>query len=290
MTRFLYLSDTHLGGETALFHHQPPYPWHLPELVALLRGWCREHGPVDFLLHGGDLIHLTDDTFIARAADLFGSLGMPVHLCLGNHDLTSPDARRRWLAGAPCFFPGGATDYSLEFADCLLHVVPTQWGDTPYCWEEEQRAHFLPAQLDRLQSALNRHPERLHILCTHAPGRAVSSAQTGFAKPFHPSGDDYMALLDGLGAAHPHLRLVLSAHSHLNMHLHDGGVHYVSCSSFVETPFEFKLVEVDGACLRVSTHNLLDRVSFDAVYDWERTYVQGRPVDRGFEDPAPAVR
>jgi hypothetical protein len=60
------------------------------------------------------------------------------------------------------------------------------------------------------------------------------------------------------------------------------GVHYITVSPLVETPFEFKLFEVLPESLTMETHNLSDRVDFGARYDWNRTFVQGRACDRSF--------
>jgi len=58
---------------------------------------------------------------------------------------------------------------------------------------------------------------------------------------------------------------------------------YITVSSFVETPFEFKLFEVDGKTLSMQTHNLREAIGFPTVYDWDSTFVQGRAKDRSFQ-------
>ena len=48
----------------------------------------------------------------------------------------------------------------------------------------------------------------------------------------------------------------------------------------METPFEFKLIEVDESNFKISTHNLISQVKFKASYDFDKVFVQGRLIDR----------
>ena len=86
-----------------------------------------------------------------------------------------------------------------------------------------------------------------------------------------------MGLVDKYGVT-----CVLGAHSHVNMKREINGVNYITVSSFVETPFEFKLFEVTSDSVSMKTHNLLDRIDFRADYNWDNTFVQGRACDRSF--------
>ena len=65
----------------------------------------------------------------------------------------------------------------------MLHVVPTQWCDRPYLWEQEQRPHFLREHLMHLKRALAARPEALHLLCTHGEVLGVPPDQVGHAIP-----------------------------------------------------------------------------------------------------------
>lgn len=279
MTRFIYLCDSHLAATAPAYTQQPAYFDRQAELLHLLDQWIRRDGGIDFVLHGGDMIHATHLNTLQQAAELF-QLSVPVYLCLGNHDLTEPQAHHWWLEHAPAFFPHGTVDYTWVTEDCALHVFPNQWGELPYYWGERQDAAFLPEQQHQLARALTEHPDRLHILSTHAPSRGLPPAQTGFDTPYHGAPLSFEAEINACTNRCHDLRLVLSAHSHLTMHRHEAGTHYVSCSSFVEAPFEFKLIEVEANQLSMATHSLAHQVSFRWRYDFSKTYVQGRPVDR----------
>jgi Icc protein len=99
-TRLVQFTDTHL----------------LPDPDASLRGArplrrlraCVEHArrhffPADAVVVTGDIVH-DEPAAYRTVADVFGSLGVPVLLIPGNHDL--PDAMRREFARAP-FQVGG---------------------------------------------------------------------------------------------------------------------------------------------------------------------------------------
>jgi 3',5'-cyclic AMP phosphodiesterase CpdA len=286
MARFVYLSDTHLGGTQAGFLQQPKYPEQLPALVRHLADWIVADGAIDFVLHGGDLLDATTPANLAAVRDTF-ALPVPLYLCLGNHDLTTPNALTDWLRAASVCFPDGAPCYTLRRPDCRVHVVPNHWDDLPWFWGGPQRDHFRPEQLAFLRAALAEAPHLPHVLATHAPARPVYPEQTGLPAPIHPSSAEFQAALTQLAADHPHLRLVLSAHNHLNAHRQEQRTHYVSSPSFVETPYEFKVIEVRPGYLRVTTHSLVERVAWRPAYDFARNYVQGRVCDREFLDETP---
>ena len=68
----------------------------------------------------------------------------------------------------------------------------------------------------------------------------------------------------------------------MNMHVEKTKVHYVTVSAFVESPFEFKLFEMQSDLLSMTTISLADRLPFKADYDKNKTFVQGRMIDRSF--------
>ena len=61
----------------------------------------------------------------------------------------------------------------------------------------------------------------------------------------------------------------------------------VTVSAFTETPFDFKVFEIGkNGSVEMKTVNLASEVSFPTRYDFDKTYVQGRPCDRSFSDPS----
>lgn len=285
MTRLIYLSDSHLGGTLEGYHQQMRYAEREGEIVAALQRFIdaqADTAPIDLVLHGGDIIDATSDDAIRAAANLF-NLSVTVHLCLGNHDITTRDAVSRWLALAPQLFPDGRPEFTLRFDDCVIHVAPNHWGLEPYVWDSEQSPRFDESQLAMLAAAMDRDTDRPHVLLTHSPVMGMPEAQSGEAGPLHGSSDAFLAQVRSLVEPREHVRLVLGAHSHMNTCVEGGGVRYVTSSSLIETPFEFKVMELSRSALTMRTHSLDGAMAFRATYDFDRTHVQGRACDRGFE-------
>jgi predicted phosphodiesterase len=264
------------------YHQQPPYPERVAQLLGLLDRWIREQGDIDFCLHGGDMINSSDGDNIRSARETF-DLAVPTYLCLGNHDLTTPDALEKWLSEAPRFFSDYRPEFSLELADCTVHVLPNHWEERLYYWDDRQEPRFAEAQLAAVEARLAASPHKPHLLCTHCTVLGVPPEQTGFEAPYHAPPPDFARAVTGLADRYPQLRCVLYGHSHLNMAAERRGVQYVSVSGLAETPFEFKVFEVAGGYLRMRTLNLWERIPFDAAYDWDKAFVQGRARDRGFQ-------
>jgi DNA repair exonuclease SbcCD nuclease subunit len=292
MTRFVFLTDTHLGATNDVgYTQQPRRADQLPALLGLLDDWIvrdavvergRGREPVAFVLHGGDIVDDASPELLRSAVATF-RLSVPVYLALGNHDLTRGDAAEMWLREAADFFPDGGFVTTLRGDGWMLHVVPTQWCDTPYLWEQAQRPHFLSEHVAELERVLARHPDSLHLLCTHAEVLGGPPEQRGTTEPFHAPIPSWTEAVTRFLSRYPQLRGVLGGHNHINTHRVLGKAHLVTGSAFAETPFEFKVVEVTSAGWSMRTMALLPEVSFRADYDWDRTFVQGRRCDRTVE-------
>ncbi len=281
MTRFIYIADSHFGADPMGYQQQTGYPQRLPDILAALWAHPAVKGGIDFVLHGGDMIDSTTNDHIHTAAKLF-ELPVPVYLCLGNHDLTTPDAAGRWLEQAPRLFRGGTPNYTVVAAECVIHVVPNHWGDKPYYWAESQEASLDSGQLEQLAQGLVTHPELPHIILTHSPVWGLPTAQTGLAEPYHPPRGSLAGAIMALVAENTNVTCVLGAHNHLNMRVNHAGAEFVTVSSLVETPFEFKLFEVTPQRMEMTTLSLSAALPFQGEYDPAKSFVQGRAVDRSF--------
>ena len=280
MTRFAFITDTHLGGNAEAYQQQTGCFDALPEITAALRARLQAEG-VEFVIHGGDMIHKTSDTTITAGAALM-DVGVPVHLCLGNHDLTTPDSPVRWPALAPQLFPGGDTDFTVATPDVAIHVAMTHWQLDAVYWSNEQNPHLKPDQLARLDAQLTAHADRPQIVVTHTPIFGLPPEQTGLPGPYHEPAPLARDSVVELASRHPSLRAVLGGHNHMNMCVLHDGVHYVTGSSLAETPFEFKLLEAADGHLSMRTISLVEQLPGLAPYNHDRSYVQGRPIDRQF--------
>ena len=281
MMRFVYIADSHVGAGDVGYRQQPRYADRLPELVALLDAWIRQAGDIDFVLHGGDMVDAASVDNVRAARELF-RFSVPVYLCLGNHDLSRKNALDLWRVEAPAFFPDGDPVFTVRRPECIVHVVPTQWCDTPYFWRDAQQPHFLPGHLERVEAAIAENPAAVHVLCTHGDIFEIPPEQTGFTFAYHPPLATYTQTVADFVRKWPQVRCVLAAHNHLNTRVERDGAHFATVSAFTETPFEFKVVQVDLGALSMTTRNLLPDVTFKALYDYDKTFVQGRQKDRAF--------
>ncbi|PIU63799.1 MAG: hypothetical protein COS85_14930 [Armatimonadetes bacterium CG07_land_8_20_14_0_80_59_28] len=281
MTRFVYSADTHFGAVGPIYHQQNSYVERLPELIDCLARWIKRRGDINFVLHGGDMVNAGTAENIQLAAEGFVPLS-PMHLSLGNHDLTEDNSLEAWLSQAPKLLCGGQPDYTIETEDCAVHIAPTQWCGIPYRWESELEPDLLPEQIERLRRSIEERSDVLHLLCTHSPVFDVPPAQTGWDDPFHLPPEGFTASVMSLVNRFPQLGCVMGAHSHVNMHVEEGGCHFVTVSAFSEAPFEFKVFEVAGGEVRMSTRDLAKEVEFEFTYDDTRAYAQGRECDRSF--------
>jgi hypothetical protein len=284
MTRLIYLSDSHHGGGPQGYHRQPPYIERLPQLIAALELWMRREGGIDLVLHGGDMVEWAEADQIARAVGDWAALSVPLYLALGNHDLTTPDALHHWRKFGGHLFPGGEPAYTLDLGDCLLHIVPTQWGVRPFFWDgAHPHACLYPEQLAELEARIAGGYGIPQLLCCHGAPQGVPAAQTGADHDFDAPPAAYTEALDDLATAYPDLRLILSGHSHVNALGTLGEGHWLMSGSFSESPFEFKDIEITDEGLTVRTVSLYHEVGWRAAYDFDAAYVQGRPRDRALQ-------
>lgn len=282
MTRFVFLTDTHVGARPMGYQQQPGHPERLPELLGALRARIAAEGGADFILHGGDLADSADEENIRAAVNALANLGIPVRLCLGNHDLTAPDALERWQKHARDLLPEERPEFSIATPDLVVHVVPNHWCEQAYFWKDAQEERFSEDQLRWLRSELRRRPELPHILVTHSPVFGLPPEQTGRADPLHPPCLSFTGTILRLADEHPQLRCVLGGHNHMNSRIERQGVQYVTASAFVETPFEAKLIEVSPPRMVMRTLRL-GTTEPPGEYRADRAFVQGRAVDREFD-------
>jgi hypothetical protein len=281
MTKFIYLADSHYGSNPPGYQQQRACPERLMEVIDTLKKYIMDER-IDFVLHGGDLIDFTSEENIRGGAELFGALDVPIYLCLGNHDLTTPDALHQWLRLAPQFFPGGKPEFSILHEDCAIHVVPNHWGDYAYYWNVDQRMSFDATQKEFLEIALSANIDQPHLCLTHGPTFGLPLQQTGFDEEYHIPNEEFTQTMCDIAARHPHLRCVLGAHNHLNMCRRRAETYFVTTSAFVGTPFEVKLFEVTREKLSMATVTLGNRMNEKNAYNFDKTFVQGRSVDREF--------
>jgi DNA repair exonuclease SbcCD nuclease subunit len=278
MTRFLYITDTHLGGSTISYKQQIAYREILSDLLMLLNKKMIKLGDIDFVINGGDIIDRYDESFLIKARQFF-HMSKPVYFCLGNHDLTTPDASKGWLEKAPDFFNDKSLHFELETKDCILHILPNHWCEQEYFWRKDQEPYFSPEQLERLTEKLE-NSDLPHIIITHANIIGISQEQTGFDEEYHTQNETFIKAFTKLIDSFPQIKCILCAHNHINSINMLKNVPVISTSSFTESPFEFKFFEINNGILSIKTLNIFSDLPSKVDYDFNKTFVQGRNKDR----------
>ncbi len=288
MTKFICISDSHVGVDqekynTVNYHIQKGYHDHDEEIVNSLSRLI-ESESIDFVVHSGDIIDSASVEQIQSVHKLFAALPVPLYLCLGNHDLDDSDAQLWWLEHAPSFFPNNQINYSLNCDDCVIHMVPNQWGDEAYTWTTTQKATFLDEQLTFLNTALEQRPDVFHFVVTHSPVFGIDQEQVGPGMGTHAADEGFIQCFETLCKRHPHLRVVVGGHTHHNMYVSDYNCHFVTTSAFLEAPFDCKMFTINNEeqLIDMCTRSLASDVPFPVEYDYDKTQSQGRLWDRSF--------
>ena len=277
INRFVYLTDTHIGQPRKLANQ-----WRCTDLIEplldALADWMGHH-PVDFVLHGGDIVVGPTPERIEAATRLFERLGVPTWLCLGNHDLERPEAIDTWRRHRHGLLPEGEPDYGFDFDQFRLFVVANHYTrtDRPYFYATDQSlAPFIDdAQVSRMDRFIGTSDKPV-IVASHwalAPSWLQIKDGTGI----DPA---YIGVFTDLGQRHDTLKLVLTAHIHANTCCRHGSFTSMSTAAFAECPFEFRYITVDAGVIRVETVSLRDAIHEPSEYLQENAWVQGTPEAR----------
>lgn len=288
MTKFIFLTDTHIGAKKDTgFTQQKRYVENAAEIFRALDLWIKNDSAIDFVLHGGDIVDYVDELTIKTANEIF-KLSVPVYFCLGNHDLTSNNSPDLWIKYASDFFINNSPNFSIISRNLAIHIIPNQWGETPYHWNGSMSPHFLPEQakliFDKEKELTSIYTDEIiHMLCTHNEVMGISAEQTGLDSDIHVPPKSFQNEVKDILKLNPKIKFVLSGHNHVNTIGNSDEVFYITTSSLVEVPFEFKLIKVENNAVNISTISLADSITFKFKYDYSRTFVQGREKDRKLE-------
>jgi Icc protein len=184
----------------------------LASLEACLAHARRRHLPADLVTVTGDLVQ--DDPRAYGALELlFDSLGAPVLVVPGNHDV--PDELVRRLGHEP-FQVGGIR---------VLGAWAVVMLDTWFSESDDGEGRLGPDELHRLQAALDAHRDRHTLVCLHHP--PVSMDATGM---------DALGLLDAAAfldilGRHTQVRAVAWGHAHQSLDLFRGAVRFLCTPS-----------------------------------------------------------
>jgi Icc protein len=215
MIRLLQFTDTHLLADPAGVVRGVRTLASLEACLAHARRW---HLPADAIAVTGDLVQ--DDPRAYGVLELlFDSLGMPVLLIPGNHDV--PDELQRRLSHEP--FQVGGTRIIGGWAIVLL--------DTWFAESDDGEGRLGAAELQALEIALAGHRDRPTLVCLHHPPMLMDAR-----------GLDALGLLDAgpftaIIDRHPQVRGVIWGHAHQALDVFRGSIRYMCTPS---TCMQFK--------------------------------------------------
>lgn len=274
--KFLYITDTHIGCSHDGYHLQPRYVGCEEQLFAGLARWVAEHD-IRFVVHGGDLTDHGTPEEIDRAVALCGGLGVPVYLCLGNHDLARADSIERWRSDAKTLLPEGETSFIVDAGPVALHVIAHHWHpDIGYRWQADrpQEPRLDGNRVDALEASLKR-TNRPAIAVTHAPINAVPRRQCGRDEAFHPPYRPYAETWRRIIRANRNLRLVLTGHNHAFSE--SGDTFSCTTPAFNEIPAQARVVTVRERTIEIETVSLAADLALPATPDPETAWCIGPP-------------
>lgn len=280
--KILFITDTHFGGKDLTgYHQQPRYPEQIEELLFNLDAIVREES-VNLIIHGGDLTDNATPLEINRSAKMYSKhLSCPVFLALGNHDCLVEDCCERFLQYGSYFFPTNSCDSTLVFDDVRIDILSINWAPNSKYWKLEDGA--LPSlseeHLTRLSSGNQDLPR---VIVLHSNIRPKEILKDNISTLTHHPNNDFDKIGDMLIEKFQP-KLILTGHNHLNQLHKINNTIAISASSFVETPFECKVIDITKEKLSIKTIALADRLSFKGEYYPDKEYVQGTKAEREYE-------
>lgn len=284
--RFAYLTDTHIGCDAGGYQLQPRYLGRETALFQGLGRWLKEKR-VTFVVHGGDLTDHGLPHEMRRAGELCSLLGVPVYLCLGNHDLAQADSMRHW---SEVSLPNVAIAhhcFAVDVGAARLIMTSHHWhSQVDHQWiTDAPQTPRLDADQQEALRALLAESARPAIAVTHAPLNEVPAAQRGTPVPFHPPHEPYLDTWRRLGTEHRNLRLVLCGHNHAHSR-HDHGT-FVSCTTaaFGEAPAQLRLITVRPDAIQAQTVALAQELGWAVALEPQWSWCVGAPGDHAFSLP-----
>lgn len=211
--RIIQISDTHLYGDINKSLLDVPSQQSFADVIQLIQ---KEAGPIDFILHSGDLSQDGSEASYIRIADMLKVFNVPVYCVPGNHD--NAKAMRAL--------------YPRETMCNHKHIVLKDWhlillnSQIPGSVE----GHLDGAELNYLQHCLQAYPEHQAIIVFHHQPVPVGSLWLD--KLGLKNADEFWEII----SHYPKVNTVLFGHVHQEFEKIVNGVY---CCSAPATCFQF---------------------------------------------------
>ena len=305
--RFVVLTDTHF---LAPGHRAEGKTWwnrvlesRCGEISEALVRAIKSLSP-DFAIHCGDFTGHCDLVNYEFGVEVMNRLGCPWYAVPGNHDTWWPGVRaalaaRYQLPGEDCFYARNLAGLRFIFLD-VVYWTSNQGETTPYLskelYDRGEISGMGPRQeeLAWLEQELAT-ADRPIILVSHAPlgyRPAYTIPTLPYGMPAPRPQTSIVALMGDLLLRKDvrdivrRSRLVKAAfagHWHICDTIREDGVTFCQTGALREYPFEFRLVEVSGSELTVTTVGIGGDFQCESyVESWRNRWVAGADGDRSF--------
>lgn len=284
--RFLFISDSHEGGHAQHACLHPRYVSSEYDLLLERLGQWVARQPLDFVIHGGDIIDAGYKKQVMAAADRFKQMiPVPTYLCLGNHDLARQESIDYWREHHQGLLPDGQTDYHWSHPQAAFYVMCAHWHPShDFYWEQgtgdRPTPRLTPSQLEAFERFLQS-TDKPVVLTVHAPVEAVQPAQSGKDAPWHPPHEPYRNAIYQLAHQYANLRLILTGHTHAtNQAIYDG---WAACNNaaFNEAPAQARLITIDQENITVDTLAMATELDLPTPLDGRNLWgIQTGPTHR----------
>lgn len=280
MHTFLFFSDLHLGDDTNTGYRQQELHTDMATMFLKALGEAARDANAAFVICGGDLTDYGRPEEIERAAECIRKWSCPCYLATGNHDLKQLDSINAFLKYKDLFFAGTDGDFTISFDGVRYDILSTRWGGGKRYFDDTkpQEPVLMPSQWNLLREGIQ---GGRRVIVNHVQACPLPVEQCGFAGCLTPE-NNFEAVADSL-CEEFHPDMLLAGHSHLNMLVMKQETRCITASALSETPFEYKTIRFDNGVFSMTTDNLIARTGISYYgYDWNATFVQGRPCDRKF--------
>jgi len=260
----------------------------------------------DFVINCGDFTgHCNIDNY-NYGVEIMNELGCPWYMTVGNHDCELPDVRRAVSSrlGLPkerCYYSELINGILFVFLDScywrnsdgLVSAYPDK-NDGEAGKIADMDISFCREEIQWLDNQLRHNADKSVILVSHAPIAHKEVYEISTLPGGKPTAEHLLKPAEyGIEVAmreevikvingHRNVKLAFAGHWHINDVTKIQDTVYCQTASLREYPFEFRLVESDGASLAISTHGLkdggLNEESF--VKEWGNYWVRGAESDR----------
>ncbi len=287
--RFAVISDTHIiapgRGNDGIWWNRS-FGTRTNEINKCMVATIASMEP-DFVIHCGDFTDDCDMESWYTGLAIMEGLRCPWYSAVGNHDTWSPGIRDAFSARHEA--PPGQCYHARMIGDLLFIFLDNcYWRNvdgsvSPYLdWElynagKIKGVNIPDHEIEWVHGQLDIHKDKTICLVSHVPlgfkplypvgtmpdgrpgkkgGMPLQKVTAGNNEEVGDAGN--RAELRRVLSDYENIKLALAGHFHINDRHTEDGIAFIQVCSMFEWPFEFRMIEVDGDTVSVTTHGLSD--------------------------------